>query len=64
VYRSRRGADTLDNRTCLCRFHHHRGEHGELASCRGKAPLGIVWRPGKKDIGTWYRNERRVALST
>jgi hypothetical protein len=60
VYRSRRGGHALDNRTFLCRFHHKRGEHGELASCRGKAPLGILWRLGKKDLGVWYRNERRV----
>jgi hypothetical protein len=60
VYRSRRGSDALDNRTCPCRFHHYQGEHGELASCRGKAPLGILWRLGKKDLAVWYRNERRV----
>ena len=64
VYRSRRGGNALDNRTCLCRFHHYRGEHGELASCRGKAPLGILWRLGKKDLGVWYRNERRVMAPT
>jgi hypothetical protein len=64
VYRSRRGGDGLDNRTCLCRFHHKRGEHGELASCRGKAPLGILWRLGKKDLAVWYRNERRVVAPT
>jgi hypothetical protein len=64
VYRSRRGGDALDNRDCLCRFHHYWGEHGELASCRGKAPLGILWRLGRKDLGVWYRNERRVAAPT
>jgi hypothetical protein len=64
VYRSRRGGDALDNRVCLCRFHHYWGEHGELASCRGKAPLGILWRLGKKDLGVWYRNERRVVRPT
>ena len=64
VYRSRRGGDALDNRICACRFHHKRGEHGELASCRGKAPLGIVWRLGKKDLAVWYRNERRVDAPT
>jgi len=64
VYRSRRGGNALDNRTCLCRFHHKRGEHGELATCRGRAPLGILWRLGKKDLGVWYRNERRVAAPT
>jgi hypothetical protein len=61
VYRSRRGPDSHDNRYCICRFHHYQGEHGELASCRGKAPLGILWRLGKKDLAVWYRNERRVA---
>jgi hypothetical protein len=60
LYRSRRGGDGLDNRICVCRFHHYQGEHGGLASCRGKAPLGILWRLGKKDLGVWYRNERRV----
>ena len=64
VYRSRRGGDALDNRDCLCRFHHYWGEHGELASCRGRAPLGILWRLGRKDHGVWYRNERRVAAPT
>lgn len=63
VYRSRRGGDALDNRICLCRFHHKRGEHGELASCRGKAPLGILWRLGKKELAVLYRNERRVVGS-
>jgi len=63
IYRSRRGPDSLDNRDCICRFHHYRGEHGELASCRGKAPLGILWRLGKKDLAVWYRNERRVGAA-
>ena len=61
IYRSRCGPDSHDNRVCACRFHHYWGEHGELASCRGKAPLGILWRLGKKDLAVWYRNERRVA---
>jgi hypothetical protein len=64
VYRSRRGPDSLDNRTCPCRFHHYQGEHGELASCRGKAPLGILWRLGRKALAVWYRNERRVVAPT
>jgi len=64
VYRSRRGGNALDNRDCICRFHHYQGEHGELASCRGKAPLGILWRLGKKELGVWYRNERRVVAPT
>jgi hypothetical protein len=63
VYRSRRGSDALDNRTCPCRFHHYQGEHGELASCRGKAPLGILWRLGRKELAVWYRNERRVGAA-
>jgi hypothetical protein len=64
VYRSRGGGNALDNRDCICRFHHYWGEHGELASCRGKAPLGILWRLGRKDLGVWYRNERRVVRPT
>jgi hypothetical protein len=64
LYRSRRGGNGLDNRVCACRFHHYLGEHGELATCRGKAPLGILWRLGKKDLGVWYRNERRVVAPT
>jgi hypothetical protein len=60
-YRSRRGSDDPSNRTCLCRFHHQRGEHGDLASCRGAAPTGILWRLGRRDVASWYRNERRLA---
>ena len=60
VYRSRGGGDELSNRTCLCRFHHQRGEHGGLASACGTAPLGILWRLGRPELGQRYRNERRV----
>jgi hypothetical protein len=63
VYRSRGGRDDLSNRICLCRFHHQRGEHGDLAACRGRAPLGIVWRLGRTGLATWYRNERRVTAN-
>jgi 5-methylcytosine-specific restriction endonuclease McrA len=61
VYRSR-GGDRKEpsNRICLCRFHHQRGEHGGLASCRGRAPLGIVWRLGRGELAVSFRNERRV----
>ena len=58
IYRSRGGHDDLSNRICLCRFHHQRGEHGDLAACRGRAPLGILWRLGRKPLAVWYRNER------
>jgi hypothetical protein len=64
-YRSRGGDDDPANRICLCRFHHQRGEHGGLASCRGRAPIGVVWRLGRRDLPghdpTWYLNERRIA---
>jgi hypothetical protein len=63
-YRSRGGdVKALWNQTVLCQFHHRRGEHGGLASVRGKAPLGLVWRLGRKDlgIGVWYRNEAKLA---
>jgi hypothetical protein len=58
AYRSRGGDLTADsNQICACRFHHQMGEHGAFARCRGTAPLGITWRLGKEDLGTWYRNE-------
>ena len=49
-----------ENQLSLCRFHHQRGEHGVLASCRGRAPLGVVWRLGRRDVAWRYRNERRL----
>lgn len=62
LYRSRGGdAEDPGNRTCLCRFHHARGEHGGLARVRGVAPLQLVWRLGREDVGEWFRNERRVS---
>jgi hypothetical protein len=61
VYRSRGGGGELGNRVCLCRFHHQRGEHGGLASCRGTAPLDVVWRLGRSGMAGWYRNEIRLA---
>jgi len=60
IYRSQGGTDDLGNRICLCAFHHQRGEHGELASCRGKAPLGIRWSLGRGGRGGSFRNEIRV----
>lgn len=60
IYRSHLGADDLSNRVCLCRFHHARGEHGGLARCRGTAPIGVLWRLGRPELGAWYRNERRL----
>ena len=62
-YRSRGGSRTAPaNQTCACRFHHQRGEHGELASVRGRAPLGLVWRLGRDGIGGRFRNERRLPV--
>ena len=60
LYRSRGGGDEEWNRVCLCRFHHQRGEHGGLARCTGRAPLGLTWRLGAGEIASWYRNERRI----
>jgi hypothetical protein len=59
-YRSHLGGNGQHNRVCLCRFHHQRGEHGGLASCRGTAPLALTWRLGMREVGRWYRNERRL----
>jgi hypothetical protein len=60
VYLSRGGGGGHSNRICLCRFHHQMGEHGGLASCRGKAPLAVVWRLGREPLASWFRNERRI----
>ncbi|HKQ61498.1 MAG TPA: HNH endonuclease signature motif containing protein [Candidatus Polarisedimenticolaceae bacterium] len=61
LYRSRGGDDALENRICLCRFHHQRGEHGGLAACTGRAPLGLLWRLGAAPVAVWYRNDRYVS---
>ena len=60
-YRSRGGGDQDWNLVCLCRFHHHRGEHGGLARCAGRAPVDLTWRLGTDAVGAWYLNERRIA---
>jgi hypothetical protein len=60
--RSRGGDEQAEsNQTTACRFHHQMGEHGVFASCRGEAPLGIVWRLGREELATWFRNELRVS---
>jgi len=59
-YRSHGGSDTPDNLILLCALHHRQGEHGDLARCRGKAPLDVVWRLGHSALAVWYRNERRL----
>ena len=59
-YRSQGGSDAPDNLILLCAFHHRQGEHGGLASCRGKAPLDVVWRLGRGELAVWYQNERRM----
>jgi hypothetical protein len=61
AYRSRGGTDAEWNRGCLCACHHLRGEHGELASCRGRAPLEVIWTLGLGGIGGTYNNERAIA---
>lgn len=57
-HRSRGGSQEEWNKGCLCAFHHLRGEHGDLASCRGRAPLEILWTLGRDGIGGTYINER------
>jgi hypothetical protein len=63
-YLSRGGDEHApDNQLCTCGFHHRMGEHGGLAQCRGKAPLDVVWRLGREEVGVRYRNERRLDLA-
>ncbi len=61
AHRSWGGGNERSNLATACVTHHLRGEHGGLASCRGRAPLGVVWRLGRKKSGVWYRNERRLS---
>jgi hypothetical protein len=63
IYASRGGGNQSWNLNCLCKFHHLRGEHGLLASCTGRAPLGVRWRLGREDVAQWWMNERRIAAS-
>ena len=59
-YRSDMGSDEPWNQVALCAFHHQQGEHGRLARVRGTAPLDLLWRLGVPDLGTWWKNERRI----
>ena len=63
VYRAQGGDGDPANLVSLCCFHHQRGEHDGLTQVRGRAPLGLLWRLGRADLGTWYHNERRVSPS-
>ncbi len=60
-HRSRGGGEAAWNKCLVCTFHHLQGEHGDLAHCRGSAPLEMMWRLGRAGDGcTWYRNDRRL----
>jgi hypothetical protein len=59
-YRSHGGGNEPENVLSVCGLHHRLGEHGTVASCRGEAPLGIVWGLGESGMREWYRNERRI----
>jgi hypothetical protein len=59
-HRSHGGDDRPSNLDSICEFHHHRGEHGLLASCWGRAPLDVWWRLGRSDVAEWWHNERRI----
>jgi hypothetical protein len=62
LYRSHGGGNAAENLEPLCCLHHHRGEHGGLTSCVGRAPLGVIWRLGREDLAEWWRNERRLEM--
>ena len=60
-HRAQGGGNEVWNLQEVCAFHHLQGEHGDFARVRGRAPLNVVWRLGTADLGTWYRNERRIS---
>ncbi len=51
VFRSAGGPDVPWNRTTLCAFHHLRGIHAGVVSCRGKAPGELVFALGLRPAG-------------
>jgi hypothetical protein len=63
-FRSQGGSDETANRESICAFHHLRGIHEGLASCRGEAPLGLTWRLGREDVAAEFINEIRVDPGT
>ena len=58
-YLSHCGPDIPSNLLPLCAFHHRQGEHGFLASCSGKAPLGVSWSLGHPSVKRHFRNDTR-----
>jgi hypothetical protein len=64
LFRSQGGSDETANRESVCAFHHLRGIHEGLASCRGEAPLGLTWRLGREDVAAEFINEIRVDPGT
>ncbi|GAB4223531.1 MAG: hypothetical protein Kow0062_23870 [Acidobacteriota bacterium] len=60
TYRSRGGSDDDANLVTLCRFHHQRGEHGDLMEVRGRAPAELTFVIGRDGRGGTFRNERRI----
>ena len=58
TFRSQGGGEELSNKGVLCAFHHLRGIHDGLASCRGDAPLGLTWTLGREGAGGTFTNER------
>ena len=59
-YRSQGGGGDDENLDSICAFHHLRGEHGGLARCWGHTPLEVVWRLGRADTASWFKNELRL----
>ncbi|MGH9870609.1 MAG: HNH endonuclease [Candidatus Polarisedimenticolia bacterium] len=60
TFRSRGGTEWPTNKVVLCQFHHLRGIHEGLASCRGEAPLGMTWQLGREGAAECFANELRV----
>ena len=48
VFRSAGGADTLENQTTLCAFHHQRGVHGGTVRITGRAPDALRFELGTR----------------
>jgi hypothetical protein len=59
-FRSARGSNHSGNLIALCRWHHMYGVHGVLAGVQGRAPLGLLFRLGRREHATYWVNDRLI----
>jgi hypothetical protein len=50
----------LPEMLCLCSEHYQALADRIVLACWGVPPLNVLWRVGRTNMATWYRNERRL----